>query len=798
MKSGLIDRRLTIVMIGLVCSLMTRESGAAERSDNSEQRQQGRTPYDYVDPFIGTRDMGHTYPGATVPFGFVQLSPDTDTLLYSYGEGYNREIYRYCSGYQYDDETIVGFSHTHFSGTGHSDLGDFLLMPTTGRLKLNPGTEERPETGYRSRYSHDNEEAHPGYYAVTLSEYDIDVELTATERTGFHKYRFPETKDAHIIMDLTYGIYNYDGKVVWSSVRVENDTLVTGYRQTHGWARTRYIYFAMTFSKPFKSFGLRNGDELVYRGFWRKWDEDDEFPERAGKLIKGHFDFETEEGEEILVKFALSGVSTQGALDNLRSEIPHWDFDRTREDAKRLWDEELSKIVIEANEDRLVNFYTAMYHSFLAPVVYSDVSGEYRGLDQNVHVADGFTNYTIFSLWDTYRALHPLFTLLQRERTNDIVRSMLAHYEQSVHRILPVWSHHSNDNWCMIGYHSVPVIVDAYMKGIRDYDIGKAFEAVVSSATYDKYDGIGYYEKFGYVPDDLNTNSASKTLEYAYDDWTIFRFAEELGRRGTADTFRKRAASYRNLFDPDTGFIRAKDSSGAWKSPFDPLSTSGQGFIEGNAWNYSLYVPHDVNGLIEMIGGKESLVTWLDALFTMNISEESYSHSEDIEKVGIIGNYIHGNEPSHHIPYLYSYAGTPWKTQERIHQIVDSMYRNAPDGLCGNDDCGQMSAWYIFSSLGFYPVCPGSNEYVFGSPCVSSAIIRLENGREFIVRAENLSDENIYIQSLRLNGTEYGKSYITHEDLMKGGELIFVMGPEYAEAWPMTEEALPYSMNKRP
>jgi predicted alpha-1,2-mannosidase len=798
MKSETLSLRRMVILISLSCQIaLFMPVSAAEPPGNAAPKHRAETPYDYVNPFIGTREMGHTFPGAAVPFGLVQLGPDTDTLLYTYGDGYNPAIYRYCAGYQYDDTTIVGFSHTHFSGTGHSDLGDFLLMPTVGRLRMNPGTADNPGSGYRSRFSHDTEEAHPGYYTVTLSDYGIGVELTATERTGFHRYRFPETDEAHVILDLTSGIYNYDGKVVWAFVRVENDTLVTGFRQTCGWARTRYLYFAMAFSRPFGSYGLSNDERPLYKGFWRKWDEDHGFPERAGRAVKGHFDFETAAGEEILVKLALSSVSTEGALANLRAEIPHWDFDRVRADAKRRWNAELSRIRIEADEDRLVNFYTALYHCCLSPVVYSDVSGEYRGLDQNIHAADGFTDYTIFSLWDTYRALHPLLAILEPKRTNDMVRSMLAHYEQSVHGMLPIWSHYSNDNWCMIGYHAVPVIVDAYMKGIRDYDVELALAAAVSSATYGKYDGIGYYEQYGYVPEDLNTNSASMTLEYAYDDWTIYRLAETLGKLDAADIFEKRAASYGNIFDAGTGFMRARNSDGSWKTPFDPLSTSGQGFIEGNAWNYSLYVPHDVNGLMDLIGGSDRLVSWIDSLFTMTISEESYAHSEDIEKSGIIGNYVHGNEPSHHIPYLYCYAGAPWKTQERVHQIVDSMYRNAPDGLCGNDDCGQMSAWYIFSALGFYPVCPGSNEYVFGSPCVREAVVTLGSGREFRIRAENLSSANIYIQSITLNGGKHERSYLTHGELAAGGELIYRMGPRQADAWPLTERALPYSMSSR-
>ncbi len=749
----------------------------------------------YVNPFIGTNNMGHTFPGAVVPFGMVQLSPETDTAMYSYGEGYNPEAYRYCSGYQYDDGTIVGFSHTHFSGTGHSDLGDFLIMPTVGKLKLNPGTEQNPDDGYRSRYSHENEFASPGYYKVKLDDYNIDVELTATERVGFHKYKFPETKDAHIILDITSGIYNYDDKVTWAFVRVENDTLITGYRQTNGWARTRYIYFAMSLSKPIQSYGLINNEELIYKGFWRKWKQDENFPERAGKKMVCYFNFDMNQDEDLKIKFAISGVSTDGAIKNLKEEIPYWNFDAVRKAADEKWNKELSKIVLEGEDNKKINFYTSMYHAFISPIIFQDVDGSYRGLDQNIHIADGFTNHTIFSLWDTYRALHPLFTIVQQKRTNDIINSMLAHYDQSVHKILPVWSHWANENWCMIGYHSVPVIVDAYMKGIRGYDVSKAFDAVLSSANYDPYDGIGYYKKYGYVPEDLNSNSASKTLEYAYDDWTIYKFAESLGKEKIADEFKERAFSYKNIFDNKTGFIRAKDSDGKWKDSFDPLSTHGQGYIEGNAWNYSLYVPQDVEGFTNLIGGKEKLITWVDSLFTMEIPEKYFGESEDVTKVGAIGNYIHGNEPSHHVPYLYCYAGEPWKTQERVHQIMNEMYKNKTDGLCGNDDCGQMSAWYIFSALGFYPVTPGSNEYVIGSPYVKEAVINLENGNNFRITTENYSAKNIYVDKIILNNKKLNRLYITHNDIMNGGELKFIMSDK-PNKQISNKTILPYSMTK--
>ncbi|HEX9250602.1 MAG TPA: GH92 family glycosyl hydrolase, partial [Ignavibacteriaceae bacterium] len=650
--------------------------------------------------------------------------------------------------------------------------------------------------GYRSRYSHQTEEAHPGYYKVKLEDDNVLAELTATKRVGFHKYSFPKTDSAHIMLDLTSGIYNYGGKNVWSFVRVENDTLVTGYRQTNGWARTRLLYFVMTFSKPIQSYGLVNKEEMIYKGFWRKFNQNKNFPEQAGHEIVNYFSFKTQDGESILIKFALSAVSTKNAIENLKAEIPDWDFSKVVENAKTKWNNELSKITIEADEERKVNFYTSMYHSFMSPVIYNDINGEYRGLDQNIYKADGFTNYTIFSLWDTYRALHPLYTIIQQQRTNDIVNSMLAHYDQSVHKILPIWSHYSNENWCMIGYHAVPVIVDAYMKGLRNYDVKKALDAVLSSSNYELYDGIGNYKKYGYVPEDLNSNSASKTLEYAYDDWTICKFAEALGKKQIADEYFKRAQSYKNLFDEKTNFIRAKNSDGKFKEPFDALSTANQGYIEGNAWNYSLYIPHDINGFINLLGGKDKLISWIDSLFTMQVSDESFAHSEDIDRAGMIGNYVHGNEPSHQVPYMYCYAGVPWKTQERIHQIVNLMYKNKPDGLSGNDDCGQMSAWYIFSVLGFYPVAPGSNQYVIGSPCINNAVINLENGNKFKIETENYSEKNIYIKEIYLNGDLLNRTYIKHDEIVEGGTLKFVMSSTPNMKLGSEDKFYPYSLTR--
>ena len=735
-----------------------------------------QSPASYVNPFIGTNEMGHTYPGATVPFGMVQLSPETDTIQYSVGQGYVKDVYRYCAGYQYSDKTIVGFSHTHFSGTGHSDLGDFLVMPTTGKVQLNPGTVAHPESGYRSRFSHDSEVAKTGYYSVTLSDYNIKAELTATSRVGFHRYTFPESIQANIILDMVAGIYNYDGKVVWSSIRVENDTLITGYRQTQGWARERSMYFAMVFSKPVRNYGCRDEAKLAYSDFYRKFNTTKDFPEMSGRKLKTYFSFDTKNGEQILVKFALSPVSTEGALKNLQAEIPGWNFDQVRQQAENEWNKELSRITIEASDEKKINFYTAMYHAFLSPTLFMDVDGMYRGLDHNNHKAEGFENYTTFSLWDTYRALHPLFTLVQQKRTSDMINSMLAHQQQSVHHILPVWSHYANDNWCMIGYHAVSVIADAYMKGIPGFDPQKALDACLASATYAPNDGIGDYMKYGYVPADKSSNAASKTLEYAYDDYCISQMAAKMGKADIAAAYAKRAQAYNYTWDAGTGFMRALRSDGTFQSPFDPLSTERQGFIEGNAWNYSLYVPQDPMKLITLHGGNKKFIAHVDSLFNVKLDEKHFAESEDITAAGLIGNYVHGNEPSHHVPYLYVFAGAPWKTQERIHQIVNTMYRNATDGLCGNDDCGQMSAWYIFSSIGFYPVCPGSNEYVIGAPSVEKATINLENGKQFTVKATNLNEKNIYIQRIILNGNTLNGYILKHEEIMNGGTLEFVMG----------------------
>ncbi|MFT3904029.1 MAG: GH92 family glycosyl hydrolase [Niabella sp.] len=731
----------------------------------------------YVNPLIGTAKMGHTYPGATVPFGAVQLSPDTDTIPYAGADGkYTGTAYKYCAGYQYDDPTIVGFSHTHFSGTGHSDLGDFLIMPTTGKLQLNPGTADKPENGYRSRFNHATEVAEPNYYRVKLDDHNILAELTTTTRVGVHQYTFPQSENAHIILDLMHGIYNYDDKNVWTFLRVENDTLVTGFRQTHGWARTRTVYFAMTFSKPIKSYGFGQFKQSVYRGFWRRFDQSKDFPEMAGQQIRAYFDFATAQDEKILIKFAISPVSTQNALENMRAEAPDWDFAGIKAKGQQQWNKELAKIEVDAlNKEEMINFYTAMYHTFINPTVYMDVNGEYKGLDQNVHKADGFTNYTTFSLWDTYRALHPFFNLIQPQRNSDMVKSMLAHQAQSVHKMLPVWSHYANENWCMSGYHGVTVIADAIVKGLPGFDYNEALDACIESANVPYYDGVADYIKLGYVPDDKRGNSVSTTLEYAFDDWSIAMAAQKLGRTDVYNTFIKRAQNWKNVYDASIGYMRPKLSDGSFRKNFDVLSTHNQGFIEGNAWNFSLFVPQDPKGLIALMGGEKKFLPHLDSLFTMHLPDEFFAETEDITREGIIGNYVHGNEPSHHVAYLYNYTNQPWKTQERVRMILDKQYKPAVDGLGGNDDCGQMSAWYIFTSLGFYPFAPGSEAYQLGSPSVKKAVLNLENGNTLTVEAKNQSAKNVYVEKVTFNGKTITDHAINHSDLVKGGSLVFYM-----------------------
>lgn len=749
-----------------------------------------------VNPIIGTNGMGHTFPGACVPFGLVQLSPDTDTIPHNVDGKYQPRAYEYCAGYQYKDNSIVGFSHTHFSGTGHSDLGDILIMPTTGALKLNPGTATNPDGGYRSRYSHNTEVSKPGYYEVLLSDYGVKAQLTTTQRVGVHKYTYPaQAKEQRIILDLIHGIYNYDGKVLWASLRVENDTLLTGYRITNGWARTNYIYFAISFSKPIVHYGCEEKAKVNYRGGYGKFNMKENFPDIGGRKIVAYFEFDPKVSQELEVKVALSGVSTAGALKNLQAEAASAGFDELASRASNTWNKALSVIEANGNDDQLAMLYTSLYHTMINPCVYTDVDGQYRGIDQNIHMADGFTNYTVFSVWDTYRALHPLFNIINRQVNTDIAKSMMKHAEQSVHKILPIWSHMANENWCMIGYHSVSVLADAIAKGLP-IDKEEALAAMINSSTIPYLDGIKEYMEKGYVPLERNGSAGSLTLEYAYDDWTIYQTALRAGDQQVAETYKKRAANYNQVFDPSIGYARPKLKDGSFKKDFNLLSTHGEGFIEGNALNYSFYVPQDVNGLIRNMGGEKSFIAKLDSLFTMHLPEEFFAQTEDVTKEGLLGGYVQGNEPSHHIPFLYAWTSNPWKTQYWQREIMNKMYRNNIDGLCGNDDCGQMSAWYIFSALGFYPVCPGTDQYVLGAPYLPYIKLNLENGNTFEVKAPKVSDKNRYVKSVKWNGKPYDKGFITQQDIMNGGVLEFEMSPKPNKKRLFTGDNQPYSLTQ--
>lgn len=745
--------------------------------------------YAAVDPFIGTGGEGHTFPGAVMPFGMVQLSPDTQ--LKSRKEGYG-----WAAGYRHEDSTIFGFSHTHFSGTGHSDLGDVLTMPISGDVRFEPGDALKPGSGYHSQFSHADEKAEPGYYAVTLADYDIRAELTASERVGVHRYTFPQDRPAHVLVDLRPSMYDYPGKVSWSRLRLRENGTLTGFRETRGWAPGRQLYFAMRFSQPPSGHELRNTEQdIPYKGFAAPADRDPRARAQIeGRALVGVLDFAART-RELIVKVSISPVSEDNAIANLDADIPGWDFDATRTAAREAWATALGAFDVDAPEPMRRSFYTAVYHALMAPSLFMDSDGRYRGPDNAVHRAEAFRHYSTFSLWDTYRALHPLLTIIQPEqRTNDIVNSLLASQRESAFGILPVWAFHGLETWCMIGYHAAPVIADAWMKGIRGYDANAALDAMVASASYAPYGGIGDYMKLGYVPIDKEGEAASKTLEYAFDDWTIARMAAGLGRKDIAATFTKRAANWRHAYDPKTGFMRARTSTGAFREPFDP-SASGYGtdYTEGNAWQYSWYVPQDVAGLIKAHGGDAELVAMLDRVFDAKVDPKLFEHMEDI--TGLIGWYAHGNEPSHHVAYLYVYAGQPWRTQERLKQIMDTQYKASVDGLAGNDDLGQMSAWFVFTALGFYPVAPASNEYVIGRPFVERATLNLPNGKRFTIVADGLDAAHPYVGRVALNGKPL-QSTLRHDEIMAGGELRFTMQTEPDRIRGAQPADRPHSMSR--
>lgn len=680
----------------------------------------------YVNPFIGTGGHGHTYPGATMPFGMMQLSPDTRL------DGWDG-----CSGYHYSDEYIYGFSHTHLSGTGVSDYGDILLMPTNKALFDNgsDGAE-----GYRSHFSHENEVAEPGYYKVHLDDNDIDVELTVAERSGIHKYQFNKPNGRYLILDLDHRDEVLDHKIEQVSPKV-----IQGYRHSKAWATDQKLFFYIELSH-----------EVIIQ-----------YP-NAKNPLKAAMSLQTVNDDPVIVKIGISAVDMKGAKKNLEAELLGKNFELVKKEAQERWEQQLEKIVVEdSNVDNKTNFYTSMYHTMIAPNLYQDVDGRYRGMDLEIHQTREFNYYTVFSLWDTYRAAHPLYTILETDRTNDFINTFLAKYEEG--SIMPIWDLSGCYTGCMIGYHAVPVISDAYLKGIRNYDIDKALKAMKHSATRDHL-GLESYQSLGFIPVEKESESVSKTLEYAYDDWTIAQMAKEMGAEEDYKTYSERAQYYKNIFDPKSQFMRGRFRN-TWFAPFDPYEVNFN-YTEANSWQYSFYVPQDISGFIELMGGKQTLENQLDELFTTK-QETSGRNQADI--TGLIGQYAHGNEPSHHMAYLYNFVNKPHKTQEKVRQILTELYTNTPDGISGNEDCGQMSAWYVFSSLGFYPVTPASNEYIIGSPLFDKATINLENGNTFTVSAENISEENKYIKKAYLNGQKYSFSYIKHSDIMNGGSLVFEM-----------------------
>ncbi len=686
----------------------------------------------YVNPFIGTGGHGHTFPGAIVPYGMVQLSPDTRLT------GWDG-----CSGYHYSDSIIYGFSHTHLSGTGILDYGDILLAPSVGR-------------DYSGRFQHRNETATPGYYSVKLDDENVLVELTATARAGMHRYTFPATDDANIIIDLAHR-----DKVLDSGLRITSATTVVGWRRSQSWAKDQIVYFALEFSQPFTAH-----------------DSSD---------LKTHFRFDTRAGAPVLVKVGISAVDIEGALKNLRTEINHWNFDKVKADAKAAWNTELNKITVTGGTvSQLTNFYTSLYHVMTAPNLFMDVDARYRGRDFKTHVAKDFSNYTIFSLWDTFRAAHPLYTIIDRKRTRDFIKTFLTQYEQGGR--LPVWELAANETDTMIGYHAVSVIADAAAKGIDGFDINEAFIAMKHSAEFREHRGLAAYIDHGFIPTEDERESVSKVLEYAYDDWCIAQVALRLGKTADYERYSARAQSYKNVFDRATGFMRPRNNA-AWVEPFDPREVTFA-FTEANSWQYTFFAPHDVSGLVALMGGREQFARKLDQLFT---AESRTTGREQVDITGLIGQYAHGNEPSHHMAYLYDYVGQPWKTQERVRQIMDQFYKPEPDGLIGNEDCGQMSAWYVLSAAGFYPVTPGSTVYAIGSPLFPEVRFNLENGKLFVVRSVNASDRNVYVQSAKLNGKVYNKSFLLHDDLMAGGELVFVMGPRPNVRWGVGQGNEPVS-----
>lgn len=701
----------------------------------------------YTNPMIGTDFTGNTYPGAQVPFGMVQLSPDNGL------PGWDR-----ISGYFYPDSTIAGFSHTHLSGTGAGDLYDISFIPVTWPIK-----EADSPLGIYSTFSHNDEAASAGYYRVLLKDYNINVELTATERCGIQRYTFPEANSS-IILNLKKAM-NWDFTLD-THIEVVDSRTIRGYRHSIGWSPEQHVYFQTRFSRPFDSFEMDTSAIITMdKG-------------RIGTATIARFNFNTHKDEEILVTTALSGVSMEGAALNMEKEAPKDDFDYYYQQAVKKWDNQLGKIEVSSEDGDLKTvFYTALYHAMLAPTLYSDVDGKYFGPDGKIHQAEDWDNYSTFSLWDTFRASHPLFTYIEPGHVNDMIECFLHFYEQS--GALPLWNLYGWETNMMIGYHAVPVIVDAYLKGVGNFDAEKALEACIASANRDDYHGIGFYKTHGYVPSDKENWSLSKTMEYAYDDYCIAKMAEAMGKSEIAETFYRRSQNYKNTFNPTSSFMQPRDSKGNFMDNYDPEEYI-EDICESNGWQYYWYVPHDIDGLISLTGGVERFGERLDSMFTYEPTDRT---KLPIFSTGMIGQYAHGNEPGHHIIYLFNRINQPWKTQKYAAEVMRSLYTNEPSGLCGNEDCGQMSSWYVFSAFGFYPVDPISGRYEIGSPLFPEAKLHLGNGKTFTIIAHNAGEENPYIQSVHVNGKPYDKSYITHQMIMQGDTVSFEMGNQPGPVW---------------
>jgi predicted alpha-1,2-mannosidase len=735
--------RIFLLALSFTITLMSGQSNDTKQNKKSKYKLT-----QFVDPFIGSGGHGHVFVGANVPFGGVQLGPS------NFYKGWD-----WSSSYHHTDSIIKGFTHLNLSGTGMTDLSDFIVMPAVGKRKIWAGNQEHPNDAFASFYSKKTEVAKAGYYSVMLDDYNIKAELTASERVGMHRYTFPKSKQARVIIDLTEG--NSD-VTVDTFIKQVNETTFQGYRFSKGWAADQREYFTLVLSKPVTNFVLYDRNDKV------------EGTQAKGNYMKGFLEFETTENEVIHVKMGVSPVSSENALANIEAEIPHWNFDKIVKDADDKWNNELSKIKIETTDlSKKRIFYTAMYHTMIAPNLFNDSNGQYRGTDKKVYENQGFTNYTLFSLWDTYRAAHPLYTLSQPERISDMINSMLAIFDQQGK--LPVWHLRGNETNTMPGYSAIPVVVDACLKGFKGFDLERAYNAVKVSATGDFEPGVEDLIKLGYIPADHGPESVASAMEYAIADWAISKLAEKLGKKEDAVYFAKRAKAYKQYFNKETRFMRGKLEDGSWRTPFDPVSAQHRvnDYCEGNAWQYLWLVPQDPEGLIELLGGDEPYIAKLDELFSMS-SELDEGASIDI--TGLIGQYAHGNEPSHHTTYMYAYAGAQYKIASNVDYILNELYTDQPDGLSGNEDCGQMSAWYVLSSMGFYSVNPANGMYVFGRPLFDEVNMKVSGNKTFKIQTENNSAENIYIQSVSLNGKPYTKSFITHKNILKGGTLKFVMG----------------------